>query len=106
MEVNKYIRKDGLYNGVINIISNPLFLRCCYNEIKSKPGNIKGTKRDTFFGINIARFNDICKDLKAGKYNFQPRRVMIPKPGKKELRPLVPFDKIIQKALTVVLEAI
>jgi len=34
---------------------------------------------------------------------------MIPKPGKKELRPLSvasPRDKIVQKALAVVLEAI
>lgn len=110
-EVNKYIRKDNMYNGLINIISNPLFLQGCYNEIKSKPGNMsKGTNPETLDGINLKWFNNVAKDLKAGKFNFQPsRRVMIPKPGKKELRPLSvgnPRDKIIHKALTVVLEAI
>lgn len=116
-EVNKYIRKDNMYNGLINIISNPLFLQGCYNEIKSKPGNMsKGTTPETLDGINLNWFSKIAKDLKSGKFNFQPsRRVMIPKPGKKELRPLScqpegsvenPRDKIIQKALTVVLEAI
>jgi group II intron reverse transcriptase/maturase len=110
-EVSKYIRKDGKYNGLINIISNPLFLQGCYNEIKSKPGNMsKGTNPETLDGINIAWFDKIAKELKAGKFKFQPsRRVMIPKPGKKELRPLSvanPRDKIIQKAITVVLEAI
>lgn len=110
-EVNKYIRKDNMYNGLINIISNPLFLQGCYNEIKSKPGNMsKGTNPETLDGINLKWFNNVAKDLKTGKFNFQPsRRVMIPKPGKKELRPLSlgnPRDKIIQKALTVVLEAI
>lgn len=110
-EVNKYIRKDGKYNGLINIISNPLFLQGSYNEIKSKPGNMsKGTNPETLDGINIAWFDKIAKELKTGKFNFQPsRRVMIPKPGRKELRPLSvgnPRDKIIQKAITVVLEAI
>jgi group II intron reverse transcriptase/maturase len=110
-EVNKYIRGDGLYNGIINIISNPVFLQECYNVIKSKPGNMsKGINPETLDGINHTWYEKTVKDLKAGKFNFQPsRRVKIPKAGKKELRPLSvgnPRDKIIQKAITVVLEAI
>lgn len=110
-EVSKYIRKDNMYNGLINIISNPLFLQGCYNEIKSKPGNMsKGTNPETLDGLHLKWFENVALDLKAGKFSFQPSiRVMIPKPGKKELRPLSvgnPRDKIIQKALTVVLEAI
>lgn len=51
--MNKYLRKDGLYNGLINIIANPEFLKSCYNEIKSKPGNmLKGINDETLDGIN------------------------------------------------------
>lgn len=52
-EVNKYRRGDNLYNGLINIIADPEFLRACYLEIKSKPGNMtKGTNEVTLDGIN------------------------------------------------------
>jgi retron-type reverse transcriptase len=70
----------------------------------------KGINPETLDGINHTWYEKTVKDLKAGKFNFQPsRRVKIPKAGKKELRPLSvgnPRDKIIQKAITVVLEAI
>lgn len=52
----------------------------------------------------------MASDVKNGKIKFQPsRRVMIPKPGKTETRTLSvgnPREKIIQKAITVVFEAI
>ncbi len=70
----------------------------------------KGTDDTTLDGINLKWFDKVTSELLTGKYQFSPaRRVMIPKPGKKEMRPLCvanPRDKIIQKALTVVLEAI
>ncbi|KAJ1566187.1 hypothetical protein HK096_000005 [Nowakowskiella sp. JEL0078] len=67
----------------------------CYRSIKSNPGNMtKGTTGETL----------------DGRFKFSPsRRVMIPKPGKSELRPLsigAPREKIIQKALQVLLEVI
>jgi retron-type reverse transcriptase len=46
--------------------------------------------------------------MKRGKYEFPPaRRTYIPKPGKKEKRPLTiasPRDKVVQKAIQMVLE--
>lgn len=110
-EVNMLLKGDGTYNGLIRILSNPEFLQACYLEIKSKPGNMsKGTDNTTLDGINIKWFERTAKDLLNGNFSFSPaRRVMIPKPGKKEKRPLSvanPRDKIIQKALTVVLETI
>lgn len=52
-EVNKYKRGDNIYNGLINIIADPEFLKACYLEIKSKPGNMtKGTTSSTLDGIN------------------------------------------------------
>lgn len=109
-EVNMLLKGDGTYNGLIRILSNPEFLQACYLEIKSKPGNMsKGTDDTTLDGINIKWFEKTATDLLTGNFTFSPaRRVMIPKPGKTK-RPLNvanPRDKIIQKALTVVVEAI
>lgn len=51
--VNKYIKGDGTYNGLINILSDPLFLQACYLEIKSKGGNMsKGSDNTTLDGIS------------------------------------------------------
>ena len=111
-EVDKYLKGNGTYNGLIRIISNPLFLQGCYNEIKSKPGNMmsKGMDNTTLDGISKKWFEDISNEILKGKFKFSPaRRVMIPKPGKKELRPLSiasPREKIVQKAIAVILEAI
>lgn len=70
----------------------------------------KGTDRTTLDGINLKWFEKTAINLRNGKFKFSPvRRVMIPKPGKKELRPLGvgnPREKIVQKALALVLESI
>ena len=70
----------------------------------------KGTDNITLDGINLKWFEKTAQDLRSGNFHFSPaRRVMIPKPGKKELRPLSvgnPREKIVQKALTLTLEAI
>ena len=110
-ELDNYMNKSGMYNGIINILANPLFLQACYLEIKGKPGNMsKGVTTETLDGINLEWFESIAKEIKTGKFNFSPtRRVMIPKPGKKELRPLSvgnPREKIVQKALTMLMETI
>lgn len=109
-ELNKY-KTGEKYNGIINILSNPTFLQACYLEIKSKPGNMsKGITPETLDGINLGWFERIASRIHTGKFKFSPtRRVLIPKPGKTELRPLSvgnPREKIIQKALTVLLEEI
>uniref|UniRef100_UPI0020014B30 hypothetical protein n=1 Tax=Exserohilum turcicum TaxID=93612 RepID=UPI0020014B30 len=110
-QLNKYVNKNYEYNGIINMLANPLFLCACYNEIKSKPGNMsKGTSEETLDGINMQWFEKTGQMIKSGEFRFTPtRRVMIPKPGKSEMRPLSvgsPREKIVQKALTVILEAI
>lgn len=41
------------YYKIVNLISNPDFLEKCYEEIKSKPGNMtKGINSQTLDGIN------------------------------------------------------
>lgn len=46
--------KREKYNGIINILADPLFLQACYLEIKSKPGNMsKGITHETLDGIDL-----------------------------------------------------
>ncbi|CAK9442414.1 unnamed protein product, partial (mitochondrion) [Lodderomyces beijingensis] len=101
---------DGKYNGLINIISNPDFLLHSYKEIKSKSGNMtKGTDNETFDGIKMSWFSKTGSSLKSGKWDFKPMRMVeIPKSNGK-MRPLKiasPRDKIVQKALQIILERI
>ena len=110
-ELIKYKSKNNIYNGIIHIIANPLFLQACYYEIKSKPVNkSKSIHEETLEGINQKWFENIASEIKTGKFNFTPTsRLHIPKAVNKEFRPLIvgnPREKIVKKALTVLMEAI
>jgi len=106
-------RKTGSdkVNGIIRIIAEPSFLMTCYRFIKSNPGNMtKGSTPETLDGINNEWFHKTGKDLLEGRYQFKPaRQLMIPKANSDKMRPLSigsPRDKIVQKAIQVVLSAI
>lgn len=108
--MNKCLNRNT-YKGLIKILSYPVFLLGCYEAIRGKPGNMsKGISSTTLYGLKGTLFTKVAEDLKSGKFNFKPlRRVLIPKSGKTEKRPLgvgSPRDKVIQKALQVVIEAI
>ena len=112
-ELIKYKSKNNVYNGIINIMANPLFLQACYFEIKSKPGNkSKSNLDETLYGLNLKWFENIASEIKTGNFNFSPTSripIQIPKAGNKELRPLSvgnPREKIVQKAITVLIESI
>jgi group II intron reverse transcriptase/maturase len=80
--------------------------------IKGKPGNMShGSTKETLDGINMDYFTNLSENLIKGKFNFTPtRRIMIPKgTGKAGERPLSianPREKIVQKAIALVLEMI
>lgn len=98
-----------LYN-LIGAISNPQMLMLAYELIKSKPGNMtKGTDNTTLDGTGMRWVDNTSANLQSGKYQFNPaRRKWITKPGKKQMRPLGianPREKIVQKAIQLVLEA-
>jgi group II intron reverse transcriptase/maturase len=103
---------DGVINnGVIHIISDLQILQLAYEEIKSNPGQLtRGSSDETLDGISLEWFGQISVELRAGRFKFAPaRRSYIPKPGKKEKRPLTissPRDKVVQKAMHLVLEPI
>ena len=109
-ELLLYKDRRGAYNGLINILRKPEFLVACYEEIKGKPGNMtRGIKKETLDGLDMKWIERIGNELSKGKYNFSPaRRVLIPKSNGKT-RPLgisSPREKIVQKALAVILEQI
>ena len=106
-----YKTKEGRYNGIIRILADPAFLQYCYMLIKGKPGNMsKGINNETLDGIDFQWFLDTANEIKSGKFDFTPaRRVLIPKPGRKETRPLgvgAPREKIVQKGIQAILETI
>jgi len=110
-ELNNYKTSDGKFNGIIRIIDSNM-LQTCYSLIKSNPGNMTpGTENITLDGINLNWFNTTATDIKEGRFKFSPaRQILIPKPNKPgETRPLLiasPREKIVQKALQVLLNAI
>lgn len=109
--VNKQKNKDGRCGNLIQIISDISTLRLAYSMIKSKPGNnSKGIDEQTLDGISLKYLEKISLEIKNGYFKFSPsRRILIPKPGKDELRPLGvsnPREKIVQKAIQMVLTTI
>jgi hypothetical protein len=88
------------------------FLVSCYLMIKGKSGNMSpGSTPETCDGLNVEWFHKVVEELKSGKFQFKTtRQVQIHKPNKPgQFRVLSvgsPRDKIIQKALQVILEAI
>lgn len=108
--LNKYKTRDDKFNGLIRILADPEFLQLCYLSIKSKPGNMtKGLTNETLDGISLEWFIKTAESLKTGRYSFSPvRRKLIPKANGKT-RPLgisPPREKIVQKGLQAILEAI
>jgi len=96
---------------LIHYIADPSILVLAYESIKSKPGNITpGVGMETLDGISLVYLNNLSKKIKEGRYKFSHiRRVWIPKPGKKENRPLgiaSPREKVVQKAMHLVLEQV
>lgn len=105
--------KNTLNSKDVNmkVISNYKNLVAAYELIKSKPGNMtEGATKETLDGMNQKYLEKIQAELKSGKYKFNPaRRIQIPKPGKKETRPLTiasPREKIVQKAMLLILERV
>jgi group II intron reverse transcriptase/maturase len=96
---------------LIGLISDINVLALAYELIKSNQGNMTpGTDEITLDGISIEWLRSISDELKAGKFKFKAaRRVWIPKNKAGEMRPLgvaSPREKVVQKAIQIVLEAI
>jgi retron-type reverse transcriptase len=97
----------------IKQISNFKNLVAAYELIKSNKGNrtpfpLWRKSKETLDGLSIEHLKRTQAKLRSGTFNFSPgRRIQIPKPGKNETRPLTiasPRDKLVQKAIQIVLE--
>lgn len=93
----------------IKTISNYKNLVSAYELIKSNPGNMtRGVNTETLDGMNQRYLENVQVRIKSGKFEFNPaRRIIIPKPGKKETRALTipsPREKIVQKAILLIME--
>jgi group II intron reverse transcriptase/maturase len=98
-------------NKLIHLVSDEKVLLLAYKLILvGAQGNLGTEKNETLDRTSLQMLADLSKTVKAGKFKFDAsRRVWIPKPWTKEKRPLAassPREKIVQKALQLVLEAI
>lgn len=106
-----YLTPDNDYVNQVSIknIANLKNLVTAYKLIKSKPGNMtEAADKITLDGLSSQYFTKVQSRLIAGIYEFPPARIIqILKPGKSETRPLTitsPRDKIVQKAIQIVME--
>lgn len=82
-----------------------------YENIKSNKGaTTPGSTSETLDGFSLKKIQNIIELMREKKFEFKPsRRIYIPKPGKKSLRPLgIPnaTEKIVQEVIRMILEAI
>lgn len=110
-DVQSSKNKDGRYCNLLQIISSVDTLILAYLIIKGKKGVFaKGIDHETLDGINMGYFHRISKELKRGTFQFSPvRRVNIPKANTSTTHSLgisKPRQKIVQKAMDLVLSAI
>jgi RNA-directed DNA polymerase len=104
--------KGGVWFSLIDKVSAPRVLRWAFEAV-AKNGGVAGVDHQTIamYEQQLEEHTEyLARTLKAGSY--QPaavRRVMIPKPGSQEKRPLgIPTvrDRVVQKALLATLEPI
>jgi RNA-directed DNA polymerase len=104
--------KGGVWFSLIDKVSAPRVLRWSFAEVRKNDG-AAGVDHQTIamYEQRLEQHTEyLARTLKEGSY--QPdavRRVMIPKPGSKEKRPLgIPTvrDRVVQKALLATIEPI
>jgi group II intron reverse transcriptase/maturase len=94
-----------------DFLTDPNFLVLAYLQIKSKPGSMTpSVDKETLDGIDKNWFNNAANKIKTNKYQFKPAKVInIPKTNDEGFSPLTigsPRDKIIQKAIYLILNQI
>jgi retron-type reverse transcriptase len=101
------------FRNLIPIISDIAVLTQAHTNLHKKKGATTitpGQDFPTVDGMNMDRLLDISNKLKTNTYIPSPvSQIMIPKPGKKKLRPLgIPAydDKIVSEAMRLLLNAI
>jgi retron-type reverse transcriptase len=104
-------RQGKRINGLSRLMLSPLLWEQAYAEIAPNRGALtRGVTDNTLDGFSLERVHSLILRVSTGTYRFTPvRRVYIPKPDGKKLRPLgVPTadDKLVQGVVKLLLEAI
>jgi RNA-directed DNA polymerase len=104
-------RQGKRINGLFRLMLSPLLWEQAYAEIAPNRGALtRGVTDNTLDGFSLERVHTLISRISAGTYRFTPvRRVYIPKPDGRKLRPLgVPTadDKLVQGVAKLLLEAI
>lgn len=82
-----------------------------YERMKSNPAaTTSGITTQTLDGFSLSRIKGIIDEMKDESFQFSPaKRIYIPKPGTKKMRPLgLPSsnDKVVQEVMRLILESI
>lgn len=102
---------EAKIKGLHRLLCGHDLMAIAYNTIKSIPGNMTpGTDDLTLDGYSENIVENAIIALKEQSYDFKPvRRKNVPKGNSEKTRPLSipsPKDKVIQKAMLLILEAI
>ena len=104
--------KNGVWHSLIDKVYAERTLKAAWEKVQSNKG-ASGVDRLTigvFARTAEKRLEELAQQLREGRYSPQPvRRVLIPKPGTNQKRPLgIPTvrDRIVQTALRMVIEPI
>lgn len=101
------------YKGLLEIIkAEPNIVTCIHNIKSNKGSKTAGIDNKSIDDILTKNYDEVIKMVREGLDNYKPqmiKRVMIPKEGKNEMRPLgipVIADRIIQECIRNILEPI
>ena len=102
---------NRINDNLIKLAADVELLQYAYNKLKSNKGAMtKGTDDSTPDGVTNQDLVELSENLKNGTFKWSAiRKKMIPKPGKKEKRPLgIPNfnDRLVQENIRVILQSI
>lgn len=105
---------DGCYTHLTKtFLGDAEFLKYAYHLIKNKEGNLTPSESqgETLDGISNKWFAEAAEQIRKGEYEFKRQRMALISKGKSGLgkRPLTisnPRDKVVQKAMHLVLNEI
>ena len=100
-----------IYKNLFNIVCDTSVLTQAYTNLRSNKGaTTPGMSPGSLDGTSTRTIAKLITSLKDGSYKPSPvKQVMIPKPGKKKLRPLrlADFqDKVVGESLRMILNSI
>ena len=106
-----YLLTERPFNRLIGYLKDINLWVLAYNKISKNTGSLtEGIDNETIDGINLDKLRKLQIEVLNGSFQWGGiKRIYIPKPGKKEKRPLgIPNirDRIVQEILKIIIEPI